>query len=454
MPPGYRQINLGNPISSHPLNRGLAAAYIGLPGSSGGTRFLDLLARYPLTLSGATWRPRPAPIANDILFDGTASYLEGIAPVTANPFTLACRFNATNQGQQATLVSVGVASGGDQSRSRILASSSINGSTVTALTTDSAGSQATATSSTTYTAQSWNHCLGVFASATDRRVFLNGGGKGTDATSKTVGTLAKLNVGCEQRTVGTYRVFFPGWIESVWVWNRALGDDEAALHAILCSQSYSQLLNRYTPRARSFGAPVAGGNAYTLNLGPGSFTYTGSSATLLANRLLNLGTGSFTLTGIAATLSFKRVLNAGTGSFALTGIAATLKPTRFLNLGTGSFTLTGSSLTFLNSKVLNAGPGSYSVTGSPATLAFTRKLNAATGSYAVTGTNAAFTTGKSFQLAPGAYSVTGSAASLIRSRILNLGTGSYNVTGKSATLLLNGVGPGGGDDLLLLHVGQ
>lgn len=73
----------------------------------------------------------------------------------------------------------------------------------------------------------------------------------------------------------------------------------------------------------SAGAVQKSGDA-TLTLGLGSFTLTGQSVSLLAQRLLTLTAGSFTLTGQAINFLAQRVLALGQGSFALNGQSVAL----------------------------------------------------------------------------------------------------------------------------------
>jgi hypothetical protein len=92
----YRPIDLRNPINqSAPLNRGLVAWYLGVPGLSGGSKFYDLRGVNAGTLNsfgtGYGWGPtnRPGGFAQ-INFNGTASLivLPRIVPSGAAPRTL------------------------------------------------------------------------------------------------------------------------------------------------------------------------------------------------------------------------------------------------------------------------------------------------------------------------------------------------------------------------------
>lgn len=86
-----------------------------------------------------------------------------------------------------------------------------------------------AATSSNWTLNAWNHLLAVFNSATDRRIYLNGGSKGTDATSKSPASLDTLSVGSSSTGVATfaYGAFFTGQLKEAAVWNVSLTDADA-----------------------------------------------------------------------------------------------------------------------------------------------------------------------------------------------------------------------------------
>lgn len=87
-------------------------------------------------------------------------------------------------------------------------------------------STAQALSTTFWSINTWHHALGVEASPTDRRVYLDGGGKGTDTTSKIPSGLDRVSLGrLGDSTPGSY---FDGRLGEWGLWNVALNDDEAA----------------------------------------------------------------------------------------------------------------------------------------------------------------------------------------------------------------------------------
>lgn len=110
------------------------------------------------------------------------------------------------------------------------------------------------------------------------------------------------------------------------------------------------------------------GGAQTLVADPGTYTLTGSAATLTAARNFSADSGQYLLTGSAAALSVGRNLSAASGAYVLTGQTATLTRTYNLSANAGTFNLNGASATFLYSRVLRGDPGIYTIDGYAATL--------------------------------------------------------------------------------------
>lgn len=181
--------------------------------------------------------------------------------------------------------------------------------------------------------------------------------------------------------------------------------------------------------------PVSASGAYTLNAAPGSFVYTGTTATLLNDQLLNAATGTFNLTGTVATLLWDQVLNAATGSFLTTGSPVTFLRGLAINAVPGAFLYTGAAATLLNDQILNAVTGIYAYTGTAAALLLDRTLNAAMGSFLTTGSAATFLLGRVLNAVPGEFVYTGTAATLLNNQILNAATGTFTYTGIAATLV-------------------
>ncbi len=168
----------------------------------------------------------------------------------------------------------------------------------------------------------------------------------------------------------------------------------------------------------------------------GSYTLTGTAATLRRNLPLVAGTASYALTGSAATLRRNLPLSAGAGVYALTGTAASPLHQWKLAGAAGSYALTGTAATLNRGQRFAADAGSYSLTGATAGLLHQWRASAGVGSYALTGTPATLTRNLPLAAASGSYSLTGTAASPLHNGRLVGGAGSYALTGTDAALTL------------------
>lgn len=139
-------------------------------------------------------------------------------PVTTFPCTLAGWFNSTSITQNQALISVGDDDG--PSFISLEVSGGIAGDPVRARS-----GSGTASTTTGYTGSQWYHACGVFASATSRTAYIDGGSSGTNTTSDTPSGISSLQIG---------RVFFnntagqrfAGRIAETAIWNVALNIDE------------------------------------------------------------------------------------------------------------------------------------------------------------------------------------------------------------------------------------
>ena len=77
-----------------------------------------------------------------------------------------------------------------------------------------------------WTANTWHHVCGIEASPTDRRAYLDGGNKGTDATSRTPAGLDRTSIARAGFLPSGFA--FSGDLAHVAVWDAALTDAEVA----------------------------------------------------------------------------------------------------------------------------------------------------------------------------------------------------------------------------------
>lgn len=171
--------------------------------------------------------------------------------------------------------------------------------------------------------------------------------------------------------------------------------------------------------------------SYPLTANAGSYSLTGSSATLTktsvaVNYTLTGNAGSYSYTGVSASLKVGRKITGNAGSYSLAGGSGVLKVGRTLTGSAGSYALTGGSATLTKSAgataySLTGTAGSYALTGGSAILSHGWNLTGNAGSYLLTGGNAVL----SKTMGPQAYTLTANA-------------GAYQITGGQAELVWSG----------------
>jgi hypothetical protein len=187
------------------------------------------------------------------------NYEVASAVVTAYPFTMACWFYVSSTTANRTLMDLGSTTA--DSGQLLIA----NNAAAVGITSRIAGAQSSAVTSTTYSANTWHHAAAVVNSATDRRAFLDGGSKGTNATSRAfAGTIDRTEIGRSLRT-NVYATSLNGRIAECAIWSATLNDDE--VYAL--GRGYRASLLR--PDALVFYAPfirpvldLAGGQTLTV----------------------------------------------------------------------------------------------------------------------------------------------------------------------------------------------
>jgi len=160
----------------------------------------------------------------------------------------------------------------------------------------------------------------------------------------------------------------------------------------------------YTPQAITAGGTTNAADSWTamsvalrpsvidypLTANSGSYTYTGSSATVSRNRALTSSSGSYTYTGSSSTITKGYPITASAGSYTYSGSSATIQRSRELAASAGSYTYTGSSSPLSLGYTLTALAGSYAYTGSNIEITYTvgsidYPLTAQSGIYAYNG---------------------------------------------------------------------
>lgn len=152
-------------------------------------------------------------------FDGVNDFLSvESSPVTAAPFTVSTYFQPKVLNPTNAIVWIGDPVGGDHWIMHVLSSGELQ------WRSEDVPTGRLVNTTTVVTEDVWQHGCAVEASSTDRRVFLDGGGKGTN-TELSVPTGA-TRVGIGARTQATPDSFFEGEIGHLAIWNVALSDDE------------------------------------------------------------------------------------------------------------------------------------------------------------------------------------------------------------------------------------
>lgn len=198
-------------------------------------------------------------------FNGTTDEINvSSTPVTAVPLTIACWYNSDTQTANQTLVAVNDASANNQFALKLQGAAV--GDPVRATTTV-AGNSSNADTSVGYTAGAWQHGCAVYASATSRAAYLNGGSKGTNAVSRIPTGITEIDIGQSGSTI-----FFSGLLAEVGIWDIDLTDDEVASLA----KGFSPLFIR--PANLIFYAPIIGKSSPELDLVGGlSLTLSGTA---------------------------------------------------------------------------------------------------------------------------------------------------------------------------------
>ena len=204
-------------------------------------------------------------------------------------------------------------------------------------------------------------------------------------------------------------------------------------------------------------------NNYTLTAQGGSYSKTGSSASILRSKSITASGGSYALTGASAGVNRNRVLTTSGGSYSLTGSSADITYTAssinakvswvqlelpeattsnsyVLTASGGAYTITGASVSIYRNKSILATGGTYSLTGQSAIVLRSKRLGALGGSYIYTGQQVNITYGalsNNYQLTAqgGSYSLTGANANVTKSKLLIAGGGTYTLTGADALLV-------------------
>ena len=124
---------------------------------------------------------------------------------------------------------------------------------------------AEAITTTQWSTGTWHHAAGVFATTSSRSVYLDGGGKGTNATSSTPSSLDATTIGAGYWDQAVNSSPFSGSIAEAAIWNVALTDAEVAILATGVSPRSvrPESLVFYVPLVRDDDEDLVGGLSLT-----------------------------------------------------------------------------------------------------------------------------------------------------------------------------------------------
>jgi hypothetical protein len=158
------------------------------------------------------------------LASASSQYLEITSPVVSSPpFTAAYWFRVTN----ATALHLGFALFGTSGVAYhyLGPRGDVAGDPVQVIS-DSGAATGAASTSTSYSANTWHHACGVFTSTSSRTAYLDGGGSGTNTTSVTL-TPTRTAFG-RMYYSGSPFGSYDGRVAHLAIWNAALGAAEVA----------------------------------------------------------------------------------------------------------------------------------------------------------------------------------------------------------------------------------
>jgi len=197
--------------------------------------------------------------------DGSSQYLYSAnAVISAYPFTMAAWCYSDDNANLQTVLSVGDTATTNNYWRIVMAGNyandpfhlwAVNGGAPVIASTSPSG----------YSINTWHHIIGVGASSTDRRIYIDGGSEGQETTNITPTGIDEVAIGSTAKAAhGNY---MSGNIAEAAIWNVALNASER----VALSKGYSPLLIRpdglvfYVPFIRSNDKDIIGGLSLTAN---------------------------------------------------------------------------------------------------------------------------------------------------------------------------------------------
>ncbi|KKM62097.1 hypothetical protein LCGC14_1525090, partial [marine sediment metagenome] len=147
--------------------------------------------------------------------DASNQFLHVNQAVAGIPFAMVCWFNSNDTSIYHAPMSIGDKDNNDNAFMMRLYP--VGGAQKISATVWNNPNSGVALTSTGYTVNTWHHGCVIYVSATDRRAFIDGGSKGTNATSVTPINSDRTTVGAEARSTPFYPV--SGMLAEVAIWD-------------------------------------------------------------------------------------------------------------------------------------------------------------------------------------------------------------------------------------------
>lgn len=177
---------------------------------------------------------------------------------------------------------------------------------------------------------------------------------------------------------------------------------------------------------------------YTLTGTTSSYSFTGNTATIQANRKVTATTGTNTFSGKTATLARGYTLTATSSNYSLSANSGSLLYNRKVIATSSPYTLTGNSASLTNNRRISATSNTFSFSGNNADLLSNRKLSATSSNYTLTPNTATltYTTAGQYTLTAtsATYSFNSGSASLLFNRLLQGQSTGYTFSASEAIL--------------------
>lgn len=402
-----------------------------------------------------------------INFAGGTKYLSvsGTPPVTAPPFTAGLWFKAPNITAAHPLFYIGN-SVSTSDFFAIAAQGTLAGDPVS-IRTHSGGALDQCNTSTGFSANTWHHACGVWASTTSRFAYLDAGGVVETTAPKAPSGPDLMGIGA---TLDASPNFGEAIIAEVGLWDVALTAADVAMLAKGVSPllvrpdalvAYWPLLRNsdpsvdrvggysmawtggpteaehpriYYPTAQILQFPPAAAGGYTMIADGASYTMTPQDVGLTTSRLLTADNASYTLSPQDVVLSLTRTMTADVASYTMSPQDVAFTVSRLLTADNASYTFSPQDADLVAAAVLTADVSTYSMTPQDVGLLVSRLLTADHATFTLTPQDAGLSTGKTLTADEVTFTTSPQDAVLLVSRLLTAGEATFTFSPQDVDL--------------------